>query len=516
MMYNINMLLINELKTSISDDPSVLQKLVAKKLKADEKDIKELIIKRRSLDCRKELQYVYSVAISITNEKKYYHLKNVERYEKVDFSPIQISSDIRPLIIGYGPAGIFCAKRLADAGLKPLVFERGKRVKDREKDVDRFFSEGILDESSNIQFGEGGAGTFSDAKLTTRIKDSKIEYITNTLIENGANPAIAYVNHAHVGTDKMREVISSLTDELMNKGVEFHFEERVTDFIIEDNKIKGIITDKDQYHSDYVMLAIGHSARDTIEALKRRDVYLESKDISIGFRVEHPQSLIDDNQYKGKKHELLEHSEYFLTHKDIKGVYSFCMCPGGFVIPAQSEKNTIVTNGMSFALRDNEYANSAILIQKPCSEFDDGFKYLEEIEHRAYQYSLSYKALAMNIKDYVYGTKNELLHKASYPLGVVDYDFNDLFTKEENEIFKRALLDFDKKIKGFIDYGIMIGPETRSSCPIRIKRGSNLESISTAGLYPMGEGAGYGGGIMSCALDGIRCADALLHKLSRI
>ena len=512
-MYNIYMLLINELKTSIDDSPSILKRLVARKLKVQEKDILELIIKRRSLDCRKELQYVYSVAIGINNEQKYYHLKNVERYSKADISPSKVSAAIRPIIVGYGPAGIFCAKRLADAGLKPLVFERGKRVNEREKDVDRFFAEGILDENSNIQFGEGGAGTFSDAKLTTRIKDPKIEYITDILINNGADPSIAYVNHAHVGTDKMREVIAELTNELISKGVEFHFKERVKDFIIKDNRIKGIITDLNEYHSDYVMLGIGHSARDTIEALKNKGVYLEKKDISVGFPVEHPQSLIDENQYNGKKHKLLEHAEYFLTHKDLKGVYSFCMCPGGFVIPAQSEKNTIVTNGMSFAARDNQYANSAILIQKPCTEFADGFKYLEDIEHRAYGYSGSYKALSMNIKDYIYGTRNALIHQPSYPLGTIEYDFNELFTKEENDIFKRALLNFDKKIKGFIEYGIMIGPETRSSCPIRIKRGIDLQSINTIGLYPMGEGAGYGGGIMSCALDGIRCADALLSKL---
>ena len=500
------MLLINEIKLPINEDEGKLKEIIERKLKCK---IRHFEIHRKSLDARKDPHFVYSVIVDIENEKKYLG-KNISLYLKEDLSPEYKKRDKVCAVIGYGPSGIFSAYRLMEAGFKVLVFEKGKRISDREKDVERFFKEGILDPSSNVQFGEGGAGTFSDAKLTTRIKDKYIEYILDILIRHGAKPSIKYENHAHIGTDEIRKVIENITDYLVSKGVEFHFKEEITDFELDDDRIiKTLKTAENSYKCDLVLLGIGHSAYNTIQMLKEKGACIEKKDIAIGFRVEHPQSLIDERQ---TGYLIQEANEYFLRYKGDKGVYSFCMCPGGMVIPAMSEENTIVTNGMSYAKRDSGIANSAILIQVFKEEFNDGYDYLHKIENDAYGYSASYKALAQNIKDFMNGELNELIFGSTYPLGTVLYDFNTFFDNKDLKIMKEAFTDFDRKIPGFIDKGIIVGPETRSSCPVRIKRNEELVSVNTPNLYPMGEGAGYGGGIMSCALDGIRIANKLIEK----
>ena len=500
------MLLINEIKLPINEDEGKLKEIIERKLKCK---IRHFEIHRKSLDARKDPHFVYSVIVDVENEKKYLG-KNISLYLKEDLSPEYKKRDKVCAVIGYGPSGIFSAYRLMEAGFEVLVFEKGKRISDREKDVERFFKEGILDPSSNVQFGEGGAGTFSDAKLTTRIKDKYIEYILDILIRHGAKPSIKYENHAHIGTDEIRRVIEKITDYLVSKGVEFHFNEEITDFELDDDRIiKTLKTAENSYKCDLVLLGIGHSAYNTIQMLKEKGVCIEKKDIAVGFRVEHPQSLIDERQ---TGYLIQEANEYFLRYKGDKGVYSFCMCPGGMVIPAMSEENTIVTNGMSYAKRDSGIANSAILIQVFKEEFNDGYDYLHKIENDAYGYSASYKALAQNIKDFMNGELNELIFGSTYPLGTVLYDFNTFFDKKDLKIMKEAFTDFDRKIPGFIDKGIIVGPETRSSCPVRIKRNEELVSVNTPNLYPMGEGAGYGGGIMSCALDGIRIANKLIEK----
>ncbi|MBQ5444992.1 MAG: hypothetical protein IIU29_07380, partial [Erysipelotrichaceae bacterium] len=361
---------------------------------------------------------------------------------------------------------------------------------------------------SNVQFGEGGAGTFSDAKLTTRIKDKYIDYILDIFVKHGADQKIRYENHAHIGTDEIRKIISSITDDMAQKGVEFHFEEEMKEILLdEERKITGIRTEKGTYLCDLLAIGLGHSAYESVKMLKEKGVHIENKDISIGFRVEHPQSFIDVRQTNS----IIEAAnEYFLRYKGEKGVYSFCMCPGGFVIPAMSDEDTIVTNGMSYAARDSGVANSAILIQVFKEEFEDGYAFLHDLEHKAFAISSSYKALSQNIADFMKGESNPLIFDSTYPLGTVLYDFNDFFSEKDCDILKQAFLDFDRKIPGFIEKGIMVGPETRSSCPIRILRDEHFQSINTPGLYPMGEGAGYGGGIMSCALDGIRIANELI------
>ncbi len=499
------MLLINGLKLDLNHNENDLKQLIEKKLKHP---INSFEIKRKSLDARKNPLYVYSVIVDIDNEDKYLS-KDIVKYHKENLNAEYIKRNKKCIVVGYGPAGIFAAYRLIEAGYDVSVFEKGKRIKQRELDVDRFFKEGILDENSNVQFGEGGAGTFSDAKLTTRIKNKYIEYILDVFVKHGAKESIKYENHAHIGTDEIRIIISKITDYLISKGCDFHFEEEIIDLDIKNNEISLIKTKKGEYQADYYLFATGHSSHSIYSLFKQKGIYMSKKDIALGFRVEHPQSLINQRQTNNL---INEANEYLLRYKDEKGVYSFCMCPGGIVIPAMSENNTIVTNGMSYSSRDSGVANSAILIQVNKDEFDDGFIFLKHYEQLAYNYSNSYKALSQNIKDFMNNELNELIFKSTYPLGTVLYNFNDLFNEYDLKIIKKALLDFDLKIPGFIDSGIMVGPETRSSCPIRINRNESYQSINTSNLYPIGEGAGYGGGIMSCALDGIRIANAIISN----
>lgn len=509
------MLLIRNIRLNPDEPEELIKDKIIKRLHTKTNDFHYTIYKK-SIDSRKETKIVYQVLVDINNEYIYLKHKDVSKYQKEDLIFPKVSTNEKPIIIGYGPAGLFASMKLLDSNIKSIVFEKGKRIKERNIDVKTFMKDGLLNELSNIQYGEGGAGAFSDAKLTTRIKDKYIEYILDTLIKFGAKRSIKYESHPHIGSDEIRPVIERITNHLIANGVEIHFEEEVNEFNIKDNKIESIVTNKGTYSSNYYILAIGHSSKDTIDALLKQNVYIEKKDVAIGFRVEHKQSFIDNNQYKNK--EIKEASEYFLTHKNERNVYSFCMCPGGYVIPATSIKGHVVTNGMSNSLRDSGFANSAILIQVNKEEFKDsptsGFDYLYDIEKKAYDISNSYKALSQNIKDYLNGETNNLIFKPTYSLGTVIYDFNNLFTTTQNKIFKKALLDFDKKIPGFIENGIMIGPETRSSSPVRIKRNEDITSINTSNLYPIGEGAGYGGGIMSCSLDGIRAANAVINKLS--
>ena len=509
------MLLVSEIKLKIDEDESILKKLILNKLHIKDNELLSYKIYKKSLDARKDAIYKYQALVQVKDEKKYLHLKNVSRYEKPNLETTKVKSDIRPIIVGYGPSGIFSAYRLLEAGLKPIIIEKGKRINDRVKDVELFFEKGILNPDSNVQFGEGGAGTFSDAKLTTRIKDPFVEYILDVFIKFGAKENIKYIPHAHIGSDEIRKIIMNITDYLINKGAKFHFEEELEELLLENKKVIGIKTNKNKYYSSICILGVGHSAYKTIENLYLQGVDISPKDIAIGFRVEHPQSLIDKNQIKGA--DIKEASEYFLRYKDEKAVYSFCMCPGGLVIPASSDFNRIVTNGMSYSKRDSKYANSALLVQVKANEFPDGdlggYEYLKEYEEKAYKISDSYKALACNIKDYINGTLSPLIFDSTYPLGTTLYDFNNFFNPVDNEYFKKALRYFDTKIEGFIEQGIMVGPETRSSCPIRINRDLNFESINTKGLYPAGEGAGYGGGIMSCSLDGIRIANKIIGNL---
>ena len=515
------MLMISNLKLGLDKDISDLKRKVCKRLMIAERQLNEFHIHKESIDARKDVFFVYSCLVSLNNEEKYLKIPGVSVYRQPAYEIEKVTAPSRPIVVGFGPTGIFAAYVLAKAGLRPLVFERGGDVEQRKADVERFWNEGILNPESNVQFGEGGAGTFSDGKLTTRIKDPRIPFILDTLVANGAEDKVKYMHHAHIGTDKLRDIVRNIRLEITGLGGEVHFNSCVDDFIIENNEIKAVSVKGEIHYSDNVVLALGHSATDTIRKLVESKVYIEPKDFAVGVRVEHPQVLIDKNQYKKDyQHPKLKASEYHLTYKPSNGhqVYSFCMCPGGYVVPSSSEEGTIVTNGMSYSDRSNDYANSAILVQVRVEDYYrsdilDGIEYQHNIEELAYRLAgNSYKANACNIRDFMDDKLNELIFEPSYSLGYELVDLNLLFDEFIINSLKESFSGFERKIKGFIDQGIILGPETRSSSVIRIRRNENLESQNIRNLYPAGEGAGYSGGIMSSFLDGIRVAEKIIGK----
>ena len=514
------MLIVKQIKLQADEPETLLKKKLIKKLHIKPNELIKYEIYQKSLDARKGFNYVYSLKVQLQNENHYLKQNDVEAYEEPDLSTKHVTADVRPIVVGYGPTGIFTTIRLVEAGFKPIVFEKGHRIEQRIKDVDAFFTQGLLNPMSNVQFGEGGAGTFSDAKLTTRNKHPFIKYITDILIRYGAQPEIAYESHPHIGTDVIRAIIQGITNDLIKTGVDFHFGEPVQDLIISNQTVEGVKTKTGTYFSPVVIIATGHSAYDVFQMLNKHQVSLSQKDFSVGFRVEHPQSFINRNQYKTFNNTNLPAAEYFLTAKTSvnKGVYSFCMCPGGYVVPSSSDPQTIVTNGMSYASRDNRLANSAILAQINQSDFGEtlfgGFDYIHELETKAYQISNSYRALSQNIKDFMQGEVHELIFKSSYCLETYNYDLNQFYSPTLVTAFKEAFLHFDHLIPGFIDQGIIVGPETRSSCPLRINRNEHFESINTKGLYPGGEGAGFAGGIVSSALDGIKIANQIIENFT--
>lgn len=515
------MLIINNLKLQLNEDKQSLKNKIAKKLKVKPTAIKSWQIHKESLDARKKVIYIYSCLVEINQESKYLKMADVRQFSQQEYIIPQVESKTRPIVIGFGPTGIMCAYALALANLKPIVLERGKDVEARGIDVDKFWQTGILDPTSNVQFGEGGAGTFSDGKLTTRINDYRIPFILDTLIKAGANPEIKYMHHAHIGTDKLRAIVANIRQHIISLGGEVHFEEQVTDFIIQEEKLIAIKSNRATYHSDNFVLAIGHSATDTLKTLVEKNIMMQPKDFAVGVRVEHPQQLIDQNQYKEDwNHPALKASEYRLTYKPTTNhqVYSFCMCPGGYVVASSSDENTIVTNGMSYADRANKYANSAILVQVKKEDYYhghilDGLRYQQNIEHLAWKLANnSYRVNACNIQDFMNDSKNELIFEPTYSLGYALTDLKQLFEPVIIQSLKEAFTDFQRKIPGFIEQGIMLAPETRSSSVVTILRQENFESMNCANLYPAGEGAGYAGGIMSSFLDGLRVSELIIKK----
>lgn len=518
------MILINQIKCNIDHPIENIKELIVNKLKCKRSDIISYKVVKESIDARKDLHIVYSCIVEVKNETKYLTNKDITIYQEYDFEVLKAKDiNYKPIVVGFGPCGMFAALTLAKAGLKPIIFERGSKVEKRIIDVEKFWNDGLLNTESNVQFGEGGAGTFSDGKLTTRIKDIKVKEVIKTFIEMGANPEIEYKQHPHIGTDELRKIVTNIRNKIIELGGEFHFDSKVESLIIENNQCKGVIINNQEYKSDFVILAIGHSAHDTLINLDNQKVFIEPKDFAIGVRVEHPQVLIDKNQFKNHyNNPKLKSSEYRLTYtsQDNRGVYSFCMCPGGYVIASNDSSNRIVTNGMSESKRDNDYANSAILVQVRKSDFynnsiKDGMNYQKSIEEKAFILGGSnYFAPCMNIEDYMNNELNDLKFTPTYTPGVKNTNIHSLFDDFINKALKEAFIDFDKKIPGFITQGIMIAPETRSSSVARITRNESLESINTKNLYPSGEGAGYSGGIVSSAIDGIRCAQAIITKIN--
>ena len=516
------MLRVSNIKINISLDQD---KYIKKKLSSIfDQDIKEYKINKRSIDARHkpDIYYIYEIDIDVKNEKEYLDLgiasEVFDEEYKIDQSKIKKSLK-RPIIIGFGPAGIFCSYILAKAGLKPIIFERGKQIDERIKDVEEFWENNNLNINSNIQFGEGGAGTFSDGKLNTMIKEKiRQRFVFKTFVECGAPEEILYLNKPHIGTDVLRTVIKNLRNKIRELGGEIHYNSCLTNINVDNNKIKSIvINNQDEYETDDLVLAIGHSARDTFKML-HNFLDMSPKPFAVGVRVQHKQDLINKNQY-GESYKLLPPADYKITYqtKEGRGVYSFCMCPGGFVVNSSSENNRLCINGMSNHDRDEENANSAIVVTVSPSDYGsnifDGMKFQEELEEKAYIEGKGLIPVSL-YKDYKLDKVSTSFENVK-PIFKGNYNFgniNNIFPKYINDSLKEAIDYFNTKIKGFNDDDTIIAAvEARTSSPVRILRNDDLVS-NIKGIYPCGEGAGYAGGITSAAIDGIKIAEVLLTK----
>jgi len=538
---------INNLKQPIRDfpfdnDADMVRFLVAEKLRIKEKDIYSLRILRRSVDARdkKDILLVYSAEAEINENispSRYLRAKDVVRVneraehegeDKLVHGSRQINN--RPIIIGSGPAGLFAGLVLADYGYNPLILERGSDVDKRAEAVNTFFRQGVLDEESNIQFGEGGAGTFSDGKLTTRIKDRRIGKVLSTFVEEGAPREILYQAKPHIGTDILKTVIKNMRKRIVELGGEVRFLSKVTDILVEEGRAKAVIVNgKAVIESNIIIAALGHSARDTYGMLLERGVRIIPKPFSIGVRIEHLQSMIDEAQYGSfAGHPRLGAADYLLTARSSstgRAVYSFCMCPGGQVAAAASEQGMLVTNGMSEYKRDRKNANSALVVSVSPDDFKSshplsGVEFQRIWEGKAYKLGGgNFHAPVQMAEDFLKGKASRAIGgvKPSYEPGVKPCDLHMCLPEYVTLSMKEALIDFDRKIKGFAcSDSVMTGVETRTSAPVRIVRKENMESESVENLYPIGEGAGYAGGIVSAAVDGIKAAERIIQAFKPI
>lgn len=498
-----------------------------KKLALPKNDLLSMEIVHRSLDARKghAPRYVYQLDVSLQNEAHYLkRWKNARAVEPYHYAlPDSGTKPLahRPVVIGCGPCGMAAALFLAKAGYRPILLERGPQIDERKEAVETYWKTGVLDPEKNVQFGEGGAGAFSDGKLTTRIKDPRVRMILNELIQAGADPSIAWMNHPHIGTDHFRTINKNIRNTIIALGGEVRFNTKAEDFIIENNRLVAIRTDKEEIACDVAILAIGHSARDTFQRLYQRKIDLQSKPFAIGVRVEHLQQFINDNQYDNiRGRELLPPAEYRLAHTSSstnKGVYSFCMCPGGYVIAGASTPQSVVTNGMSYHDRGGKNANSAIVAQVfPGQDYGtdlfDGMHFQETLEHRAYAMG-NQKAPGQLLENYlnpsVPNTIKDVL--PTYPHGIQLCDLHALFSDSVQTSLTEFFHYSETVFPGFTTGGALLtGVETRTSSPLRIVRDMHSLQSNIQGLYPAGEGAGYAGGIVSAMIDGVKCAEEII------
>ncbi len=520
-------IIISNIRIGIDEPDDTAISIAINHLNLQKTSIKKAYIYKKSLDARRKgnVSFVTSVVIDLF-EKEAIIVNNISNSNVMykEKKEIKFSHGNKPLdhpivVIGFGPAGLFAAHTLAKLGYKPIVFEKGNDLDTRVNNVNQFWKHGVLNSSSNVQFGEGGAGTFSDGKLTTRISDSRCEYILEQFVKNGAPEDILVTSKPHIGTDKLRNVIKSIREDIIKNGGEVHFNKNLDDIIIKNNSIYSVVVNGEEIRTDNVILAIGHSSRDTFKMLYNKSIAIENKSFSVGVRVEQLQTTIEKGLYGDLAgHKKLPKGEYQLSHKmGDKCVYTFCMCPGGFVVPSSSCENTVVTNGMSEHARDGINANSALVVSVNENDFGkkplDGMLFQQALEESAFKMGGSnYKAPAITVKEFM-EHKNSLHIKnvtPTYSVGVTSANFDNIFSENITKMLRIGLKTFNNKIKGFADDdGILTGVETRTSSPIRILRNEEFCSINVKGLYPCGEGAGYAGGIMSAAVDGIKVAQQI-------
>ena len=527
------MLRITELKLPLDHEQSLIKTAIIERLGITEQDFIAYTMFRLGHDARKRnaIELVYTLDVKIKNESAVLenHKNNPHisvtpdtTYQFVAHAPTQLKQ--RPIVIGTGPCGLFAGLILAQMGFCPIILERGKEVRERTKDTFGLWRKSEFNAESNVQFGEGGAGTFSDGKLYTQIKDPNHygRKVLTEFVKAGAPAEILHVSKPHIGTFKLVTMVEQIRATIESLGGEIRFQQRVDELIIDNHQVRGVtLANGETISSDYVVLAVGHSARDTFKMLYERGVYIEAKPFSIGFRIEHPQSLIDVCRFgKQAGHPLLGAADYKLVHhcKNGRSVYSFCMCPGGTVVAATSEAGHVVTNGMSQYSRNERNANSAIVVGiTPEVDYPEhplaGIDLQRRLEAHAFALGGSnYQAPAQKVGDFLAQRPSTLLGSVqpSYTPSTHLTDLSSALPDYAIEGIREALPAFDKKIKGFaMDDAILTAVETRTSSPIRIKRNAHYQSINTTGLYPAGEGAGYAGGILSAAVDGIKVAEAV-------
>lgn len=526
------LLRVTQVILSIDDELSNIKKAICKKIKIKEDELLSYTIFKESIDARKRpIRFSYSVDIEVKDETSVLkrNKKDVSVSPDMKFKYPVMGKEVmdKPVyVVGFGPAGMFSSLLLAEMGYKVVVFERGEAIDERIQSVNEFWEKGILNEKSNVQFGEGGAGSFSDGKLTTRVKDLRSRKVLEEFVEAGADPSILYEAHPHVGTDVLRTVVKNIRKKIISLGGEIHFNSKVDDILIENGKVQGIVCHGEIYETNHVILAIGHSARDTFEMIDKRKISMVSKSFAVGARIEHKQSFIDKAQFKEYAgHPRLGAAEYNFVHQSSNGraVYTFCMCPGGVVVPSTSLKEHVVTNGMSYQARNLTNANSAILVQvNPCDFPDDsvlaGVKFQEKLEKDAYILGgKDYKAPAQLVEDFINDKSSTQLKNVqpSYALGVKLCNLHDILPDEIYESMKEGIVNFGKKVHGFDSNAVLTGVETRSSSPVRLPRNENCVSENTIGLYPCGEGAGFAGGIVSAAIDGLKCATGIIEQFGK-
>lgn len=519
-------LLVDAITLNPDEDQSLLKDRL-KELYAIDADF-DITIARKSLDARKKdkIVYRYRVIISIDDAagEPLLAKSGISLYEP-NVAPAAPRKTIREpvLIVGSGPAGLFCALRLIKAGATVELFERGKTVEERMNDIEKLEREGILDERSNVLFGEGGAGTYSDGKLTTRTRRPEIDWFFNMMVECGAPPSILYEARPHIGTDRLRTIVAALRRRIVSSGSQVHFNESVDDIIVSGGSLKGVITSRGrEVTGSRLVMASGHSARDTYEMLRNRGVALERKGFAMGVRIEHPAELINEIQYgRSPFRDLLPAADYSLTavnRSSGRGVYSFCMCPGGRIINSSSERERLCTNGMSFSKRNHPFSNAAIVVTVSPDDFGTdvlgGISLQRDLEAGAFSGGGgSFTAPAQRVTSFLNGRTDTELPPVSYRPGVAPADLARHLPAWLADELKTGLAQFDRKMKGFVsDSGVLVGVETRTSSPVRITRDGGFHSVTVRGLYPAGEGAGYAGGIVSSAVDGIRCADSILGE----
>lgn len=526
------MLRISNMRVSI-DNKKSLGALAAKKLRIPPQAVLEVVVVRKAVDARRKqnIVFVYTIDVTVAGREQDVLKRAASGDMKiaphdVPFAPALGERPLgtRPVIVGFGPAGMVAGLILAKYGYRPIILERGACVEDRQAAIRRFEETGELDVRTNIQFGEGGAGTFSDGKLTTRVNDSQMKTVLEMFVKAGAPEEILYVNKPHIGTDKLCTMVKNIREEIKRLGGDVRFGAQVTDIRMEGGQVRAVeVNGQETIEASVVLLGIGHSARDTYRMLHARGLAMEAKPFSIGVRIEHPQELIDRAQYgESAGHSALGAADYALVYHDKENgrtAYSFCMCPGGQVVGATSVEGGVVTNGMSVFARNSGIANSALVVNVDPSDCGggvlDGADFQDKWEKRAFEVGGSnYCAPCQTVGDFINGTEGTpFLAEPSYRPGVVRAKLTDCLPSFVTDTLRRALPEFGRKIRGFDHEGaVMTGIETRTSAPIRILRTDDLQSENAVGLYPMGEGAGYAGGIMSAALDGLHTAEKIMSE----